>query len=190
MNSMPLLSSHNHFNVLNIEKIKNDIETETQDVQKFETPSTSALVTNFCAKDCHPKWERLPPKKFTVAAMEGNFTSPKLKVEIETTDTAERSSITALVDSRATGEFIDRHYAKSSHLNIVKLTQPIPVYNIDGTLNEAGSITEVVTLILCYNNHLERTTFAISGLDRQKTNPGTFLALQAQPRDQLAQRGS
>jgi hypothetical protein len=85
-----------------------------------------------------------------------------LKVEIETMDTVEQSSITALVDSRETREFIDWNYAKSSRFNFVKLIQPIPVYNINGTLNKAGSIIEVVTLILCYNNHLERTTFAIS----------------------------
>jgi hypothetical protein len=124
---MPSLSSHNCFSVLNIEKIKNDIETETQDVQKLETPLISAPVTDFCAKDRRPKWERLLPKKFTVAATEGNPTSPKLKVEIETMNTAERSSITALVDSGATGEFIDRHYTKSNRFNFVKLTQPIPV---------------------------------------------------------------
>jgi len=34
-------------------------------------------------------------------------------------------------------------------------SEPIPVYNVDGTLNEAGSITEVVDLILRYRNHLE-----------------------------------
>jgi hypothetical protein len=168
MKSTPSLSSHNHFNVTNIEKIKNDIEMETQDMQKLETPLISAPVTNFCAKDRRTKWERLLPKKFTIAAMEGNPTSLKLKVKIETMDTAERSSITVLVDSRATGEFIDRHYAKSSYFNLVMLTQPILVYNINGTLNEAGSIMEVVTLILCYNNHSERTTFAVSGLGRQK----------------------
>jgi hypothetical protein len=136
--------------------------------KELETPLISTPVTDFHAKDHHPKWEKLLPKKFTIATTEENPTSLKLKVEIETTDTAERSSVTALVDSRATGEFIDRHYAKSNCFNLVKLTQPIPVYNIDGTLNEAGSITEVVTLILCYNNHSERTTFAVSGLDRQK----------------------
>jgi hypothetical protein len=162
------LSSHNHFNVLNIEKIKNDIEMETQDMQKPKTLLISALITNFHAKDRCPEWKRLLPKKCTVAAMEENPTYLKLRVEIETMDTVERTSITALVDSRATGEFINRHYAKSSRFNLVKLIQPIPVYNIDGTLNEAGSIMEVVTLILHYNNHLERTTFAISSLGRQK----------------------
>jgi hypothetical protein len=111
MNSTPLLSFYNRFNVLNIEEIKNDIDMETQDMQKPKTP-LSALI-NFHARDRHPKWERSLPKKFTIAAMEGNPASLKLKEEIETTDTAERSSVTALVDSRATREFIDRHYAKS-----------------------------------------------------------------------------
>jgi hypothetical protein len=99
---------------------------------------------------------------------EENPTSLKLNVEIETTDTAEKRSISALVDCGATGEFIDRNYAKSSCLNLVKLAHPIPVYNIDGTLNEAGSIIEVVNLILCYKNHLEKTTFAVCGLGKQK----------------------
>jgi hypothetical protein len=55
MNSTPSLSSHNCFNVLNIEKIKNDIEMETQDMQKPETSLISAPVTNFYAKDRCPK---------------------------------------------------------------------------------------------------------------------------------------
>jgi hypothetical protein len=110
----------------------------------------------------------LLPKKFVITVTEEKPTSLKLKVEIETTDTAEKKSISALVDCGATGEFIDRHYAKSSCFNLVKLAQPILVYNIDGILNKAGSITEVVNLILCYKNHLERTTFAVCGLGKQK----------------------
>jgi len=70
--------------------------------------------------------------------------------------------------SGATGEFIDRHYAKSNRLHTQKLSEPIPVYNVDGTLNEAGSIIEVVDLILRYWNHLERTLFAVTGLGKQK----------------------
>ena len=44
----------------------------------------------------------------------------------------------------------------------------IPVYNVDSTPNEAGSITEVVNLILCHKNHLEQTMFAITSLGKQK----------------------
>ena len=76
--------------------------------------------------------------------------------------------VTTLVDSGATGEFIDQDYAKSCQFNLVKLTQPIPVYNVDGTPNEAGSITEVVNLILRYKNHSEWTTFAVTCLGKQK----------------------
>ena len=100
--------------------------------------------------------------------MEEISTSLKLKVEIETTDTAERKSVTALLDSGSTGECIDRDYAKSCWFNLVKLAQPIPVYNVDGTPNEAGSIVEVVSLILHYKIHSEWTTFCVTGLDKQK----------------------
>ena len=68
--------------------------------------------------------------------MEGISTSLKLKVEIETTNTVEKKSLTALLDSGATGECIDRDYAKSQQFKLIKLTQPIPVYNIDGSPNE------------------------------------------------------
>jgi len=100
--------------------------------------------------------------------VEDGFTSLKLKVELETTDTGEVKSINSFVDSGATGEFINHHYAKSNRLHTRKLSEPIPVYNVDGTLNEAGSITEVVYLILRYQNHLERTLFTVTGLGKQK----------------------
>ena len=115
-----------------------------------------------------PKWEKTLPKGYTIMAAGENSTSLKLKVEIETTDPAERESIFSLVDSGATGEFIDRDYAKSCQFNLIKLTKPILVYNVDGTPNEAGSITEVVNLLLCYKNHSERTTFAVTSLGKQK----------------------
>ena len=115
-----------------------------------------------------PKWEKALLEKFTITTLEATPNSLKLKVEIETTDTAEKNSITALLDSGAAGEFINRQYAKSCQLNLVKLTQPILVYNIDGSPNEAGSITEVVNLLLCYKNHSEWTTFCIMNLGKQK----------------------
>jgi len=74
----------------------------------------------------------------------------------------------SFVDSGATGEYIDCHYAKSNWLHTLKLSKPIPVYNVDRTLNEAGSITEVVNLILRYWNHSERTLFSVTGLGKQK----------------------
>jgi len=78
------------------------------------------------------------------------FNLLKLKVELETTDTGEVKSVNSFIDSGATREFIDCRYAKSNRLHTQKLSEPIPVYNLDRTLNKAGSITEVVDLILRY----------------------------------------
>ena len=144
---MPLLSTYNRFEVLaNI----SDSETVPVDVQKLEElPYPVLTPTPLPPKKQKPKWEKALPEKFTISTTEGTPNSLNLKVKVETTDTAEKKSITALVDSGATGEFIDRQYAKSCRFNLLKLTQPIPVYNVDGSPNEAGSITEAVTLLLC-----------------------------------------
>ena len=59
------------------------------------------------------KWEKALPKKYFIATVEQSLTSLKLKVEIEMIDTSERKSLTCLVDSGTTSEFIDRDYTKS-----------------------------------------------------------------------------
>ena len=124
MNSTPLLSSYNHFDILPIAQI-NDIETKTQDVQNPDLPSTSIPIINSYAWTCCFKWEKLLSRRFIISAAEGNPTLLKLKVEIETTDTAEKKSVSALVGCGATREFIDRHYAKSSRFNLINLSQCI-----------------------------------------------------------------
>src|SRR5271156_3771482 len=164
---MPSLSTYNRFDVLAIQQSNETIETVETAVQipeSFLTPIPH--LPQYPAP--HPKWEKPLPSKFIIAATEGNPTSLKLKFELETTDTAEVKSANALVDCGATGEFIDRHYAKSCGFHLLKLSKPIPAYNIDGTPNEAGSVTEVVDLILRYKNHSERTLFAVSSLRKQK----------------------
>ncbi|KAG5736025.1 hypothetical protein E4T56_gene18331 [Termitomyces sp. T112] len=41
------------------------------------------------------------------------------------------------------------------------------MYNVDGTLNEAGSICSVVDLVLYYKDHSEQATFAVTSLGKQ-----------------------
>ena len=67
------------------------------------------------------RWEKALPKKYFIATVEQSLTSLKLKVEIEMIDTSEQKSITCLVDSGVTSEFIDQDYAKSCRFNLVKL---------------------------------------------------------------------
>jgi len=41
------------------------------------------------------------------------------------------------------------------------------VFNVDGSPNEAGQISKVVDVVLCYKTYSERTLLAISNLGKQ-----------------------
>ena len=70
----------------------------------------------------------------------------------------------ALVDCRAMGQFMDCDYVEWNRLTTQKLQHAIPVFNVDGSPNEAGSITEIVDAILCYKGHTECISFAVTSL--------------------------
>ena len=53
------------------------------------------------------------------------------------------------------GLFIDIDYMKSKNLKTQCLPRAIPVYNVDGTPNKVGHITEVINLIVQYKGHSE-----------------------------------
>jgi hypothetical protein len=83
-----------------------------------------------------------------VVAATPSANSLDIKVEIVTTDTQETKSLKALLDCGADGLFMDRDYVWKNQLTTRALTCPILVYNVDGTANEAGSICEVVDVVL------------------------------------------
>ncbi|KAG5716918.1 hypothetical protein E4T56_gene8518 [Termitomyces sp. T112] len=113
-----------------------------------------------------PAWERCLPHCYVVASTPST-NSLKLQVEIETTDTQQIQSVVALLDSGATGLFLDTDYVQQHRLTTCPLSCPIPVYNVDGMLNEAGSIHSVVDLVLHYQDHSERAAFAVTSLGKQ-----------------------
>ena len=90
-----------------------------------------------------------------------------MPVEIGTTDTSELHSVKALLDSGATRSFIDRDFVHSKGINTRTLSHNIPVFNVDGSPNEAGQISEVVDVLLCYKTHSERMLLAVSRLGKQ-----------------------
>ena len=90
-----------------------------------------------------------------------------IKVELQTTDTAEVKSDLALVDCEATGSFMSWNYIKCNWLTNHKLGWPIPVYNVDGLPNESGSIIKIVDAILHFDDHSERKTFTVTNLGRR-----------------------
>jgi len=108
----------------------------------------------------HPQNVDHPP-------LNAHRTSIILPIEVSTTDTSKVHSVKALLDSRATGNFIDRDFVWTKGINTWSISRPIPVYNVDGSSNEAGRISEVVDIVLRYKTHSERTLLAVSSLRKQ-----------------------
>jgi len=114
-----------------------------------------------------PKWEKRLPKLLSISALDMRGTSLLLPVEIGTTDTSELYSVEALLDCRATRSLINRDFVRSKEMNTWTLSHNIPVFNIDGSPNKAGQISEVVDIVLRYKTHSERMLLAVSGLGKQ-----------------------
>ena len=88
-------------------------------------------------------------------------------MEIGTTDTSKLHFIKALLDSRATGSFIDRDFVRSKGINTQTISCNIPVFNVNGSPNETGQISKVVDVFLRYKTYSERMLLAVSRLGKQ-----------------------
>ena len=123
------------------------------------------LVNRFTVLDI--KWERRLPKQLSANTLNAHGTLIILLIEISTTDTSEVHFIKALLDFRAMGNFIDQDFVCTKGISTQNISCPIPVYNIDGSPNEAGQISKVVDVVLYYKTHSERMLLAISSLGKQ-----------------------
>jgi hypothetical protein len=161
---MPSLPLFNRFAPLSITEEGTGYNPET--VSELENKKVTSSPIQTPSKR-RKRWERRLPGSYTVAATPG-ANSLSLKVEIQTTDTADVKGVSALLDSGATGLFIDSEFVRENRIATRTLTRPIALYNVDGTANEAGAIREVVDLILRFRNHSERALFAVTSLGKQK----------------------
>jgi len=153
-----LRSPVNKFTVLTIE------DPNTIDSELVDAPPLAPLVSAPLGK---PKWERRLPKLFSISVLDARGTSLLLPVEIGTTDTSELYSVEALLDSGATRSLVNRDFVHSKGINTRTLLHNILVFNVDGSPNEAGQISEVVDVVLRHKTHSERMLLAISGLGKQ-----------------------
>ena len=73
-----------------------------------------------------------------------------MTVGLKTVNTHAMIDVEALLDSGATRLFINCELVQNNGIATQILEHPITVYNIDGTENKGGSITEEVTMIMSY----------------------------------------
>jgi hypothetical protein len=88
-------------------------------------------------------------------------------LDLESVETAVQMLVKALVNCGMTGDFIDSEYVISRNLPVQCLSQPIPVLNMDGSLNQAGGITGIVDMMVDYKGHAEHIQLTITRLGKQ-----------------------
>ena len=69
-----------------------------------------------------------------------------------------------MVDSGASTTFISRRFVQDNHVATQRLDRPIPLFNIDGTLNRDGTISEVAILGLQIGDHVEKVIFMVTDI--------------------------
>jgi len=91
-----------------------------------------------------------------------------LKVGLEKLESHEGVAVKALLDSGATGLFMDTTFAKEKGFKIEKLKKPLLVRNVDGTANAGGAITHQVECNMFFKGHVERARMDICNLGKTK----------------------
>jgi len=152
-------SAPNRFAVLNIKKVNTDT-SEPIDIPSPSAPNRKALSRKL-------KWKKRLPKQLSANTLNACRTSIILSIEISTTNTSKVHFVKALLNSGATGNFIDKDFVCTKGISTQSISHPILVYNVDGSPNKASQISKVVDVVLYYKTHSKRTLLAVSSLGKQ-----------------------
>jgi len=87
-------------------------------------------------------------------------------VGLEKLESHERVAVKALLDSGATGLFMDTTFAKEKGFKMEKLKRPLLVKNVDGIVNAWGAITHQVECNIFFKGHVERARMDICNLGK------------------------
>ena len=90
----------------------------------------------------------------------------QLNIGVEKVDTHESITVKVLLDSGATGMFMDKKIAAKHGFKLQKLDRLVMVRNIDRTNNSRGAITYQVEVNMYYKSHVERMRIDVCDLER------------------------
>ena len=91
-----------------------------------------------------------------------------MKVDLEKVDTHKGVAVDVLLDSGATGLFMNKEFVEKNGFRMEKLERPVKVMNVDGTHNKGGDITHEVTCNIYYKGHRKRARFDVCNLGRME----------------------
>ena len=89
-----------------------------------------------------------------------------LKIGLEKLENHEGVVVKALLNSGATGLFMDTTFAQEKGFKMEKLKNPLLVRNMDGTANVGGAITHQVECNMLFKGHVERARMDMCNLGK------------------------
>jgi len=90
-------------------------------------------------------------------------------------------AVRALLDSRATGLFMDTTFAKEKGFKMEKLKKPLLVRNVDRTVNAGGAITHQVECNIFFKEHVERARMNVCNLGKTEVILGMLWLVAHNP---------
>ena len=98
-----------------------------------------------------------------------------MRIGMEKINTHEGVTVKALLDSGATGMFMDRKFTEKNGFKMKKLERPLKVTNVDGSNNNGGNIMYEVECNVYYKGHQERMRFDVCSLERTEVILGNAM---------------
>jgi len=89
-----------------------------------------------------------------------------MKVGLEKLESHEGVAVKVLLDSKATGLFMNTTFAKEKGFKMERMKNPLLVKNVDGTVNIGGAITHQVECNMFFKGHVERVRMDVCNLGK------------------------
>jgi len=89
-----------------------------------------------------------------------------MKVGLEKLESHEGVAVKTLLNSGATGLFMDTTFAKEKEFKMEKIKRPLLVKNVDGTVNVGRAIMHQVECNMFFKTHVERVRIDICNLGK------------------------
>jgi len=89
-----------------------------------------------------------------------------MRVELEKLENHEGVAVKALLDSGATGLFMDMTFTREKGFKMKRIKNPLLVKNVDRTVNVGGAITHQVKCNMFFKGHVERVRMDVCNLGK------------------------
>ena len=91
-----------------------------------------------------------------------------MKMGLEKLENHKGIAVRALLDSGATGLFMNMTFAREKGFKMEKLRNPLLVKNVDGTVNAGGAIMHQVECNMFFKGHVERVRMDVCNLGKME----------------------